>query len=361
MQIRSSHCVCEWKHFKYWSYSQELSNQKSGSTRQSTSTKIIIAVTSEPWGSIRSIRFQLHKKHINAMYSRLEELEERVKFYEKAVASEELIEHYHSERMISLIQRRDFEQAFFEEQRRDRAIREVERRKDDLKRAQDLLRRELLRREQEFQRETGFDTSSSLQECRRCRRPIKRSEIFYELNGRTLCYTCKSEPQGERCSKCDCKIAHTANPYQARYARSHPSLCKWCKYKALTEEKKHEQDEKKGRSELLERYEAFHQWNKEVENLIRERKIASFPWVPRIFYTCRRHDCEVPHSSKLGFCVHDVEECFGAGPTGTDELKKAYRNFHPDRFTNCCVEEFKETGRKLSEEMFKVIGLALGK
>lgn len=109
--------------------------------------------------------------------------------------------------------------------------------------------------------------------------------------------------------------------------------------------------------------EEFEKWTTTVQEMIAGREIDEFPYIPAIFLKCTSPYCAAAKSSGVRACVHDVAACFGAGPSdkADDARKTMYRNFHPDRFANCCVDEFREEGKLLAEEMFKLLGHILGK
>lgn len=287
------------------------------------------------------------------MYSHLKELEERVKFWEKAVETQTNIIDYHTERMQCHIQRRDFKEANLSAERLENANRVLQLRMVDLRHARENLQREQERLQHARERR---QSQSHAWECHDCHRSFTEVGAIYIVDGKVMCSSCNSKytPLEKQCANCSRKI-----PTGERlHGTNATPLCNWCAKFVSPGQLNQEQ---KRQADMLSRSEAILGWKKDVEDLIRERKIAAFPFIPGEFITCRNQDCAARKQGVLGACVHDIKAFFEAGPTGADDMKKAYINFHPDRFVNCCVEQFKETGRTLSEEMFKLIGQALGK
>ena len=58
----------------------------------------------------------------------------------------------------------------------------------------------------------------------------------------------------------------------------------------------------------------------------------------------------------LRACKHDVERLLKAsGLYSYEWLKQERIRWHPDRFGRLCEEGWRERGRKIAEEMFKII------
>jgi hypothetical protein len=63
----------------------------------------------------------------------------------------------------------------------------------------------------------------------------------------------------------------------------------------------------------------------------------------------------------LRACRHDVERFLKAsGLYSYEWLKQERIRWHPDRFGRLCEEGWREEGRKVAEEMFKVIDILMG-
>jgi hypothetical protein len=86
--------------------------------------------------------------------------------------------------------------------------------------------------------------------------------------------------------------------------------------------------------------------------------LAQFPYLPSAATLCKKDACLLVKEDPSGLraCKHDVERLFRAsGSYSYDWLRQERIRWHPDRFGRLCTEEWRETGRKLAEEMFKII------
>lgn len=86
--------------------------------------------------------------------------------------------------------------------------------------------------------------------------------------------------------------------------------------------------------------------------------LTSFPYLPPQTTTCALPHCIVtkstPHDIKA--CKHDVEKLFRAsGLYSYEWLRQERLRWHPDRFGRLCEDEWREVGRRMAEEMFKII------
>jgi len=86
---------------------------------------------------------------------------------------------------------------------------------------------------------------------------------------------------------------------------------------------------------------------------------TGFPYVPAAVRVCKQQVCELAKSDSTGVkaCKHDVERLLRAsGSYSYEWLRQERIRWHPDRFAPLCQPEWRDTGRKLAEEMFKIIG-----
>jgi hypothetical protein len=102
----------------------------------------------------------------------------------------------------------------------------------------------------------------------------------------------------------------------------------------------------------------FKHWSDFVTKQMQRRQISKFPGIPPSFCTCAMEGCKaVKSESSLRVCSHDLKRLLEAGGISGTALKKEALRWHPDRFANCCTEEFRENGIKASTEMFQLFGL----
>jgi hypothetical protein len=86
--------------------------------------------------------------------------------------------------------------------------------------------------------------------------------------------------------------------------------------------------------------------------------LLTFPYLPPAVTTCTLPSCELlksdPQSIKA--CRHDVEVLMRAsGLYSYEWLRQERLRWHPDRFGRLCDESWRELGKKMAEEMFKII------
>lgn len=89
-----------------------------------------------------------------------------------------------------------------------------------------------------------------------------------------------------------------------------------------------------------------------------EGKLKQFPYLPEALAICKLDSCVLLKDDPEGLraCKHDIEQLFRAsGLYSYEWLRQERIRWHPDRFGRLCEEDWRETGRKLSEEMFKMI------
>ncbi|KAF2743468.1 hypothetical protein M011DRAFT_471405 [Sporormia fimetaria CBS 119925] len=91
---------------------------------------------------------------------------------------------------------------------------------------------------------------------------------------------------------------------------------------------------------------------------IRAKLLSEFPHLPPEAVICKLSDCIAVKAGSSGIraCKHDVEGLLRAsGKYSLEFLKQERIRWHPDRFGRMCSEEWRETGRRLAEEMFKIV------
>ncbi|KAF2014349.1 hypothetical protein BU24DRAFT_423328 [Aaosphaeria arxii CBS 175.79] len=88
------------------------------------------------------------------------------------------------------------------------------------------------------------------------------------------------------------------------------------------------------------------------------KRLSEFPYIPPAIATCTLPLCIEAKTDLSGLraCRHDVERLFKAsGLYSYEWLRQERIRWHPDRFGRLCEESWRDTGRKLAEEMFKII------
>ncbi|KAF2188693.1 hypothetical protein K469DRAFT_724582 [Zopfia rhizophila CBS 207.26] len=93
-------------------------------------------------------------------------------------------------------------------------------------------------------------------------------------------------------------------------------------------------------------------------NSRRPKLLSKFPYLPAALTTCALAQCIATKSEADGLraCRHDVEKLLRAsGLYSYEWLRQERLRWHPDRFGRLCEESWRETGRKLAEEMWKII------
>jgi hypothetical protein len=92
------------------------------------------------------------------------------------------------------------------------------------------------------------------------------------------------------------------------------------------------------------------------------RLLTSFPYLPPALTICVIPVCMQYKMDTRGLraCKHDVERLLRASGLYNKEWLKAERiRWHPDRFGRLCEVGFRDEGRRLSEEMFKLVDALL--
>jgi hypothetical protein len=86
--------------------------------------------------------------------------------------------------------------------------------------------------------------------------------------------------------------------------------------------------------------------------------LTSFPYLPNAITMCALPSCMVLKSDSDGIhaCQHDVEKLLRAsGLYSYEWLRQERLRWHPDRFGRLCEESWRELGKKMAGEMFKMI------
>ncbi|KAF1960861.1 hypothetical protein CC80DRAFT_266203 [Byssothecium circinans] len=93
------------------------------------------------------------------------------------------------------------------------------------------------------------------------------------------------------------------------------------------------------------------------------RLLSSFPYLPPAVTRCSLPACAIHKSDPQGLraCKHDVERLLRAsGLYSYEWLRQERIRWHPDRFGRLCEERWREEGKRLAEEMFKIIDILIG-
>ncbi|KAH7072485.1 hypothetical protein FB567DRAFT_204121 [Paraphoma chrysanthemicola] len=88
------------------------------------------------------------------------------------------------------------------------------------------------------------------------------------------------------------------------------------------------------------------------------RLLSTFPYLPATITTCVLPSCVILKSDTDGIhaCQHDVERLLRAsGLYSYEWLRQERLRWHPDRFGRLCSEEWREHGKRMAGEMFKLI------
>jgi hypothetical protein len=86
--------------------------------------------------------------------------------------------------------------------------------------------------------------------------------------------------------------------------------------------------------------------------------LTTFPYLPNTITTCALTACSILKSQpdSIHACQHDVEKLLRAsGLYSYEWLRQERLRWHPDRFGRLCHEDWRETGKKLAGEMFKLM------
>ncbi|KAF2704309.1 hypothetical protein K504DRAFT_462878 [Pleomassaria siparia CBS 279.74] len=91
--------------------------------------------------------------------------------------------------------------------------------------------------------------------------------------------------------------------------------------------------------------------------------LTTFPYLPTTSTTCPLPSCLHFKSDPAGLraCKHDIERMLRAsGLYNYEWLRQERIRWHPDRFGRLCDESFRERGRRVAEEMFKIVDGLVG-
>ncbi|KAF2846513.1 hypothetical protein T440DRAFT_458191 [Plenodomus tracheiphilus IPT5] len=86
--------------------------------------------------------------------------------------------------------------------------------------------------------------------------------------------------------------------------------------------------------------------------------LSTFPYLPSIHPTCNLPTCILLKASdnSIHTCQHDVEKLLRAsGLYSYEWLRQERLRWHPDRFGRLCEEGWREEGKRMAGEMFKVL------
>jgi hypothetical protein len=86
--------------------------------------------------------------------------------------------------------------------------------------------------------------------------------------------------------------------------------------------------------------------------------LTSFPYLPAAATTCTQQTCAALKADAVGIkaCKHDVEALLrSSGLYSYEWLRQERLRWHPDRFGRLCEERWRDVGRKMAEEMFKIV------
>jgi hypothetical protein len=89
---------------------------------------------------------------------------------------------------------------------------------------------------------------------------------------------------------------------------------------------------------------------------------TTFPYLPGSLTTCALPACKMLklEENSIHACHHDVERLLRAsGLYNYEWLRQERLRWHPDRFGRLCAEEWRETGKKLAGEMFKLMSVLM--
>jgi hypothetical protein len=88
------------------------------------------------------------------------------------------------------------------------------------------------------------------------------------------------------------------------------------------------------------------------------RLLTTFPYIPSTLTVCALPSCTLHKSDPDGIqaCQHDIEKLLRAsGLYSYEWLRQERLRWHPDRFGRLCDESWREQGKKMAGEMFKMI------
>ncbi|KAL6711045.1 Phosphatidylglycerol/phosphatidylinositol transfer protein [Coniothyrium glycines] len=92
------------------------------------------------------------------------------------------------------------------------------------------------------------------------------------------------------------------------------------------------------------------------------RLLTSFPYLPATITICALTACAIlkAEQDSMHACQHDVERLLRAsGMYSYEWLRQERLRWHPDRFGRLCDEAWRETGKKMAGEMFKLLSVLI--
>ncbi|KAA8622367.1 hypothetical protein PtrSN002B_004577 [Pyrenophora tritici-repentis] len=98
------------------------------------------------------------------------------------------------------------------------------------------------------------------------------------------------------------------------------------------------------------------------KNQGKSQLLSQFPYLPAAVTTCSLTACTIlkAQDASIHACQHDLERLLRAsGLYSYEWLRQERLRWHPDRFGRLCVEEWRETGKKLAGEMFKLMSVLI--
>lgn len=92
------------------------------------------------------------------------------------------------------------------------------------------------------------------------------------------------------------------------------------------------------------------------------RLLSTFPYLPSTITICNLTACTILKSDtdSIHACQHDVEKLLRASGLYSYEWLRSERlRWHPDRFGRLCEESWRESGKKMAGEMFKLMSVLI--
>ncbi|KAF2656281.1 hypothetical protein K491DRAFT_692131 [Lophiostoma macrostomum CBS 122681] len=104
----------------------------------------------------------------------------------------------------------------------------------------------------------------------------------------------------------------------------------------------------------------YRMWKDQVDSCLIHKNISGFSY-PEVVDLCPYEDASCVSLKTNGImCVHELQTFLkGADEYSVRWLKKERVKWHPDVFAKICSEGFRDEGRRLGEEMFKLFGLVI--
>lgn len=90
--------------------------------------------------------------------------------------------------------------------------------------------------------------------------------------------------------------------------------------------------------------------------------LSAFPYIPSTITICALPSCKILKSDTDGIqaCHHDIERLLRAsGLYSYEWLRQERLRWHPDRFGRLCEEGWREAGKRMAGEIFKMISILM--